>query len=224
MPEHASRFAGLYDQQNENRIADWGGDELFTRMPTPRAVDNAPAPRFSPSLVLVDAPEDRRSTPPGDEWSGRRDRRRAQTAEEGMVERAERLGLSVVEDGSAAGWDAEAWAAATRDDAAPRSVASTPETAAIIRQWDAEVAQSEWDAIMEPPDHRAPNGRRTKVITGRPDGTPRPLSLVPSERRRPARTPAEWVGPRPERIVAWAFALGLLLILVAISTADAATL
>ena len=60
MPEHASRFAGLYDQQNENRIADWGGDELFTRMPTPRAVDDAPAPRFRPQLELVDTPEDRR--------------------------------------------------------------------------------------------------------------------------------------------------------------------
>ena len=69
-----------------------------------------------------------------------------------------------------------------------------------------------------------PNGRRTKVITGRPDGAPRPLSLVPAERRRPPRTPAEWIGARPERIMAWAFALGLLLILIAISTADAATL
>jgi len=224
MPEHASRFAGLYDQQNENRIADWGGDELFTRMPTPRAVDDAPAPRFRPSLALVDAPEDRRRTPPGDEWRGRRDRRRDQTAEEAMIERAERLSLSVVEDGGTAGWDAAEWAAATRDDRAAGSVASTPETQAIIRQWDAEAESAEWAAIMEPPEERAANGRRTKVITGRPDGSPRPLALVPAERRRPARTPAEWVGPRPERIVAWAFALGLLLILVAISTADAATL
>jgi hypothetical protein len=46
---------------------------------------------------------------------------------------------------------------------------------------------------------------------------------VRPERRRPARTPAEWIGARPERIVAWAFVLGLLLILIAISTADAAT-
>ena len=56
MPPHANRFIGLYDQQNENRIADWGGDELFTRMPRPRVVDDAPAPRFRPSLVLVDPP------------------------------------------------------------------------------------------------------------------------------------------------------------------------
>ena len=85
MPEHASRFAGLYDQQNENRIADWGGDELFTRMPRRRAVDDAPAPRFRPALELVDAPEDRRRTPPGEEWSGRRDRRGARSAEAAMA-------------------------------------------------------------------------------------------------------------------------------------------
>jgi hypothetical protein len=93
-----------------------------------------------------------------------------------------------------------------------------------VRQWEAEGFSPEWDAIMEPPDERAPNGRRTKVITGRPEGGSRTVSLSPAERRRPPRTPAEWIGPRPERIVAWAFALGLLLILVAISTADAATL
>jgi hypothetical protein len=230
MPEHASRFAGLYDQQNENRIADWGGDELFTRMPSPRAVDDAPAPRFRPQLELLDSPEERRRTPPGEEWSGRRDRRRSQTAHEAMVERAERLGLSVVETGSAAGWDAAEWAAATRDEAAAaHDAAGAPsETAsradAIARQWEAEGNAEEWEALMAPPAERAANGRRTKVITGRPEGAPRPLSLAPTERRRPPRTPAEWIGPRPERIVAWAFALGLLLILVAISTADAATL
>jgi hypothetical protein len=223
MPEHASRFAGLYDQQNENRIADWGGDELFTRMPTPRAVDDAPAPRFRPSLALVDAPEDRRRNPPGDAWSGRRDRRRARSAEQAMIDRAERLGLSVVEEGRPAGWDAAEWAAATRDDRADEPT-STAATAAIVRGWAAEADAGQWDAIMEPPDERAPNGRRTKVITGRPGGSPRPLSVGAAERCRPARTPAEWIGPRPDRIVAWAFVLGLLLILVAISTADAATL
>ena len=59
MSEHASRFsAALYDQQNEDRVADWGGDDLFTRMPRPRAVDDAPAPRFRPSLALVEAPDE----------------------------------------------------------------------------------------------------------------------------------------------------------------------
>jgi hypothetical protein len=223
MPEHASRFIGLYDQQNENRIPDWGGDELFTRMPSRPAVDDAPAPRFRPSLVVVDAPQDRRRTPPGEEWSGprdrrrpgsadeamreRADRRRSRSADEAMRERADRLGISVVESDGAP---------------TPQPAEESPQAAAA-RHWEAEHAASDWDGALEPPAERAPNGRRTTLITGRPDGAPRPLSLVPPERRRPRRTPAEWIGSSPERIVAWAFVLGLLLILIAISTADAAT-
>ncbi len=42
-------------------------------------------------------------------------------------------------------------------------------------------------------------------------------------RRRPPRTVDERLGPRPDRIAAWAFALGMLLILIAVGTADAAT-
>src|SRR5829696_7709922 len=56
MPEHANRFAGLYDQQNENRIPDWGGDQLFTRMPSRPKVDDAPPPRYRPALTLVETP------------------------------------------------------------------------------------------------------------------------------------------------------------------------
>ncbi len=198
MPEHASRFAAaLFDQfEDEHAVADWGGDELFNRMPRPRAVDDAPAPRFEPSrvaprrppprersLALVDPPEDRRSAPVVEQWSGPRERRASQTAEEAMLERAERLGLTVVEP--------------------PRSVHRFDETGTMI----------------EP----EPAGRTTKVITGHPGGAPRPLPTVRAERRRPSRTPAEWVGPRPERIVGWAFALGLMLILIAVATAGAAT-
>ena len=233
MPEHASRFVGLYDQQNENRIPDWGGDELFTRMPSPPAVDDAPAPRFRPSLVVVDAPEERRRTPPGEEWSGPRDRRRSaasssewsgprdrrrkRSADEAMRERADRLGISVIEtDDVHTHNEPEA-------SPAPDAPIESP-GAAAARRWEADEASSRWDGALEQPPERAPNGRRTTLITGRPDGAPRPLSLVPAERRRPRRTPVEWIGPRPERIVAWAFVLGLLLILIAISTADAATL
>jgi hypothetical protein len=211
MPEHASRFIGLYDQQNENRIPDWGGDDLFTRMPSRPAVDDAPAPRFRPSLVIVDSPQERRRTPPGEEWSGSRDRRRSGSADEAMRERADRLGISVVESGAAA------------ESPGPDAADESPRAAAA-RQWEAEHASSSrWEGTLEPPPERAPNGRRTTLITGRPEGAPRPLSIAPPERRRPRRTPAEWIGSSPERIVAWAFLLGLLLILIAISTADAAT-
>jgi hypothetical protein len=248
MPEHASRFIGLYDQQNENRIPDWGGDELFTRMPSPPAVDDAPAPRFRPSLVVVDGHQDQRRALPAEEVSGPRDRRfarpadeagrepgwadepvreradgrprsaedavreradrRPSSADEAVRERADRLGISVVES------DAPP---------APEAAEESPRAAAA-RQWEADHASSGWDGAIEAPPERAANGRRTTLITGRPEGAPRPLSLVPPERRRPRRTPAELIGARPERIVAWAFVLGLLLILIAISTADAATL
>lgn len=62
---------------------------------------------------------------------------------------------------------------------------------------------------MSPP----PEGRRTVVIRGRgaePAWTPR---------SRPPRTVGERIGPRPDRLAAWAVALGMLLILIAILTA-----
>ena len=189
MPENARRSdAGLFDQfEDEHRLADWGGDELFTRMPRPRPVDDAPAPRFRPSLVVSEPPPAPRRRPltlvePADKREAAvRERRAARTADQAMRDRAERLGLSVVEPPS--------------------------------HRFD------ESGAMIEP----EPSGRPTKVITGRPGESPRPLPVVRAERRRPSRTPAEWIGPRPERIVGWAFALGLLLILIAITTADAAT-
>ena len=85
---------------------------------------------------------------------------------------------------------------------------------AAVHRWDGR------RTLIEP----EPAGRRTKVITGRPAARRGRCRSCRAERRRPARTPAEWIGAAPERIVAWAFALGLLLILIAISTADAATL
>jgi hypothetical protein len=200
MPENA-RHAGLFDQfEDEHPIADWGGDELFTRMPRPRPVDDAPAPRFRPSLVVSDAPPAPAAkpraprplalVPPEHGTEPAPARRFARTGDEAMRERAERLGLSVVEPPHGF------------DEPAP------------THRFD------ESGSLIEP----EPGERRTKVITGHPGEIPRPLRAVRSERRRPSRTPAEWVGARPERIVGWAFALGLLLILIAISTADAATL
>jgi hypothetical protein len=38
-------------------------------------------------------------------------------------------------------------------------------------------------------------------------------------RRRPRRTPAEWLGARPDRIAAWTVALGFLLVLAALLSA-----
>lgn len=65
--------------------------------------------------------------------------------------------------------------------------------------------------------------RRTVEIRGRTvpaSAVPRPLDL---DRRRPPRRVTERVGPRPDRLALWALLMGLVLILVAVSTADAAT-
>jgi hypothetical protein len=35
-------------------------------------------------------------------------------------------------------------------------------------------------------------------------------------RRRPRRTPLEWVGPNPDRIASWAVVMGFALVLVAL--------
>ena len=188
MPEHASRFIGLYDQQNENRIPDWGGDELFTRMPSRPTVDDAPAPRFQPSLVLVDTPEEPAREPAGDDETG--------AARPPCCAGRPRRPCTSAPSGSGCP------SSSRRGDARASRPRASGRTAGISRTRvgaRARVSRRE----------RAPNGRRTTVITGRPDGAPQPLSLVPAERRRPSRTPAEWIGARPERIVAWAFVLGL---------------
>jgi len=180
MPDHASRLiAALYDQHEDDparRLADWGGDDLFTRMPRPRPVDDAPAPRFTPGRRFERDPQRRfaRDT----EIS----RASEVTAAPAPAERSRTLTLVPP----------------------PAPAPSEPATVTTHGR-----------SLALVPD--APAGRRTAVVPVRP----RPTGAV-SQRRRPARTLAEWAGARPERIVAWAFALGLLLILIAISTADAA--
>jgi hypothetical protein len=76
-----------------------------------------------------------------------------------------------------------------------------------------------------------PRGPRTKgdAIPGRVTveirGRTVPAAAVPrapdGERRRPPRRAAERVGARPDRVAMWALLMGLLLILVALGTADA---
>jgi hypothetical protein len=61
--------------------------------------------------------------------------------------------------------------------------------------------------------------RRTVKIEGRPEGSLEASRYQRDRDRRPRRTAHERVGHRPDRIAMWAFALGLLLILIAILTA-----
>ena len=66
-------------------------------------------------------------------------------------------------------------------------------------------------------EDRRVEGRRTVKIGGHPG------DLAAPSRHRPARTVSDRVGHRPTRFAAWAFALGLLLILIAVATAMAGT-
>jgi hypothetical protein len=61
--------------------------------------------------------------------------------------------------------------------------------------------------------------RRTVKIGGRPEGSLEAARYQRDRSRRPRRTAHERVGHRPDRIAMWAFALGLILIVIAILTA-----
>ncbi|HEX8105515.1 MAG TPA: hypothetical protein VF533_23065 [Solirubrobacteraceae bacterium] len=58
-------------------------------------------------------------------------------------------------------------------------------------------------------------GRRTVTVTGRPGPAFAPRTSGPARRREP-RTVEERIGARPDQVAAWAFALGVLLILIAL--------
>ncbi len=67
-------------------------------------------------------------------------------------------------------------------------------------------------------------GRRTVEIRGRTVPAPAiPRTTLELDRRRPPRRAVERVGPRPDRLAMWALLMGIVLILVAVTTADAAS-
>src|SRR5205807_10360669 len=74
-------------------------------------------------------------------------------------------------------------------------------------------------AVPEPPRAAASDGRRTVTITGR--GSERYMP-PPRARRRPPQRAHERPGFRPDRAGLWAVLRGLLLVLVAASSAHAA--
>jgi len=65
--------------------------------------------------------------------------------------------------------------------------------------------------------------RRTVEIRGRTVPAPA-VPRIEIDRRRPPRRATERVGPRPDRLALWALLMGLMLILVAVGTADASVL
>jgi hypothetical protein len=168
-------------------VADWGGDELFTRMPRRRAAHSEsrtrrfarPEDDVAPAVPLDELapaePEAAEAEPP------LADSERQAEHEPPTEEREPRRSVA-------------AERVAERGHVAPASRASAGGVP----------------------------GRRTVVIgrTGRPESPHPEAPFVSVSRRRPPRTVAERIGGQPERIVGWAFALGLILILIAIATAQ----
>jgi hypothetical protein len=119
-----------------------------------------------------------------------------------------------VDEGPAAEWVVEDRA---RDEAPRRSVARAPRRP--VESWlddDGPLVQGESRTIVlarpEPEPEPEPPGRRTIKISGHPDRLPVPRAP------RPPRTAIERIGTSPDRIAAYAVALGFLLVLIAVLT------
>lgn len=119
---------------------------------------------------------------------------------------------------------------ASRPDGAPRFASRPGAAPRLARQPDLAARRGvHTDARLagEPSSGSAPRvkggptpGRRTVEIRGRTVPAPVVPRQFDLDRRRPPRRAVERVGGRPDRVAMWALLMGLLLILVAIGTAD----
>jgi hypothetical protein len=248
MPEQEGPARAVYDHTEEERptrrrrqIADWGvGEELFDGMPGRRfdrrgedhRIPRGGADDGRRTIVIaegeplpVDAP---REGPADAEFASREEAIRAREEHDAVWGGDEPFAETRYDEPAIAREVAE-------DDAAARPPRADGPRAGEPRAAEppARPPRADGPRAGEPraaePRRSAPTsprpadgivrggveGRRTVKIGGRPAE----FHSAPV-RRRPARTVQERVGPRPDRIAAWAFALGLLLILIAIATAN----
>jgi hypothetical protein len=218
MPEHEGPARAVYDHTEDEprptgrrrrQIADWGvGEELFDGMPGrrfERRGDDHRIPRGGVddgrrTIVIADtepAPAEAPLEPVDEEFASREDALRA---------REEHDAVWAGDEPFAERHHDEVWAA--DKPFAERSHDDPPPVAHAVEAPGPQ-APRPTDAIVR----GGVEGRRTVKIGGRP-------AEFHSAPRRPSRTVHERVGPRPDRIAAWAFALGILLILIAIATAN----
>jgi hypothetical protein len=229
MPDHDARRRALYDHADDDprpvgrsrrqvadddpravgrsrrQVADWGvGEELFDGMPghrfDRRGAEHGPArggsiPRGGASdgrrtIVITENDVRIEEEAPGEEFASRADALEARRRHYDVWAGDEPFAEEPPNDPYARA--VEAFAPGGRfGEAAP---AETQSGDGVVRG--------------------GVEGRRTVKIGGRP------AEFHPSPARRPSRTMHERLGPRPDRIAAWAFALGILLILIAVATAN----
>jgi hypothetical protein len=225
MPEQEARARAVYDHTDEEprpagrrrrQVADWGvGEELFDGMPGRRfdrrgaehAIPRGGADDGRRTIVITEDEVRFEDEAPSEEFASRDDALEARREHDAV-------------------WAGDEPFADTIEDPPNDAFADAAETFEAGGRF-AEVAEAfeEGGRFAEPPpsERAEPDGivrggvegRRTVKIGGRPGE----FQSAPT-RRRPARTMHERLGPRPDRIAAWAFALGLLLILIAVATAN----
>jgi hypothetical protein len=85
-----------------------------------------------------------------------------------------------------------------------------------IPDWAEPFADARWDDRLGYPDYEERDGRRTVLVTGRPEGkaVPRRDSTPSARMRRQTPTRARLAG-RPDRVALWAVGLGLLMAAIA---------
>jgi hypothetical protein len=227
MAESEARSRAVYDHDNEEsrptgrrrrQVADWGvGEEIFDHMPG-RRFERRPHQEIPRGEV-----EDGRRTiviETGDDELPAAARQPAATDEE-FASRDEAIRARRADDELWGGDEPFApRAEPTRDDddetefvAASGGQHDTGEFAPI-ESAEPEDASAHTDGIVR----GGVAGRRTVKIGGRPAEFHGPPARA---RQRPPRAMHERLGPRPDRVAMWAFALGILLILIAIATANA---
>jgi hypothetical protein len=223
MPDHEAPGRAVYDHSNDEprsgrrrrQVSDWGvGEEIFDHMPGPRfARERRPGGHS--------ASHGGDAIPRGGADDGRRTIVIEHDGEETPIEappRPEESYASREEAITARREHDLVWAG--DEPFADESAADEGGDEALALDEPAEMDDRSAAASDDDPYAGAPlpdgiarggvEGRRTVKIGGRPP------EFYPA--RRPPRAVHDRLGPRPDRIAAWAFALGLLLILIAILT------
>ncbi|HEX5619256.1 MAG TPA: hypothetical protein VFX51_12590 [Solirubrobacteraceae bacterium] len=234
----------VYDHDNEEprpagrrrrQVADWGvGEEIFDHMPGRRferrphqEIPRGDAEDGRRTIVIETGDEELPATtsrPAADEEFASRDEAiRARQADDELWGGDEPFAPRA----EPAAWSADDEPFARRAEPARADDDETEFVAASGGQHDTgEFAPVEPvdEPGAQPPGHTGGivrggvEGRRTVKIGGRPAEFHGPPARA---RQRPPRAMHERLGPRPDRVAMWAFALGILLILIAIATANA---
>ena len=211
MSEHEARTRAVYDHDNEEprpagrrrrQVADWGvGEEIFDHMPGRRFErrQHADIPRGDAGdgrrTIVIDTDEVVCAAP-------------RQPRVDEFASRDEALQARELHD--------RVWAGDEPFADEPAEADSGPtETAEFVA---VDFPQADDDQGADGSVRGGVEGRRTVKIGGRPAEWHGPPARA---RHRPPRSMHERLGPRPDRVAMWAFALGILLILIAVLTGSA---